>query len=86
MLTVDYDRLGLRAGERLLLFDLGRGVRHAPEAFRRGAQVVPLDRFASELTDVPGTLTAMADAGEAADGAAGQPVAADAVALPFPDG
>ena len=52
--------------------------RHAFEAFRRGAQVVPLDRFASELTDVPGTLTAMADAGEAADGAAGQPVAAGA--------
>jgi SAM-dependent methyltransferase len=39
MLTVDYDRLGLAPGDRLL--DLGCGAgRHAFEALRRGARVV----------------------------------------------
>ena len=42
MLTVDYDRLGLRAGD--LLLDLGCGFgRHAFEGFRRGARVVACD-------------------------------------------
>ncbi len=42
MLTVDYDRLGVRAGE--LLLDLGAGNgRHAYEAFRRGVRVVAAD-------------------------------------------
>src|SRR5260221_547556 len=36
MLTVDYDRLGLRAGDRLLDLGCGGG-RHAFEALRRGA-------------------------------------------------
>ena len=84
MLTVDYDRLGLRAGDRLL--DLGCGAgRHAFEAYRRGARVVALDRFASELADVPGTFSTMAESGGVAAGAAGQGVVADAVSLPFPD-
>ena len=48
MLTVDYDRLGLRAGE--LLLDLGCGFgRHAFEAFRRGARVVACDMAIPEL-------------------------------------
>ena len=39
MLTVDYQRLEVRAGDRLL--DLGCGLgRHAYEALRRGADVV----------------------------------------------
>src|SRR6266436_4110795 len=43
MLTVDYDRLGVRPGERVL--DLGCGAgRHAFEAHRRGALVVEVDR------------------------------------------
>ena len=42
MLTVDFDRLGLVRGERLL--DLGSGGgRHAFEAMRRGARVTALD-------------------------------------------
>ena len=36
MLTVDFDRLDLRAGERLLDMGCGGG-RHAFEAMRRGA-------------------------------------------------
>lgn len=42
MLTVDYDRLGLRPGHRLL--DVGAGAgRHAFEGVRRGAEVVAVD-------------------------------------------
>ena len=42
MITVDYDRLGLRAGEHML--DLGCGFgRHAYEAMRRGASVIACD-------------------------------------------
>ena len=42
MLTVDYDRLGVGSGDRVL--DLGCGFgRHAFEAARRGASVVALD-------------------------------------------
>ncbi len=48
MLTVDYDRLGVRPGDRLL--DLGCGFgRHAFEAARRGAAVVALDAGADEV-------------------------------------
>ncbi len=51
MLTVDYDRLDLRAGERVL--DLGAGAgRHAFEAYRRGARVVAVDLAREELGDV----------------------------------
>ena len=61
MLTVDYDRLGVRAGDRLL--DLGCGAgRHAFEAARRGARVVALDADAVELKDVAGALAGEDDA------------------------
>jgi cyclopropane fatty-acyl-phospholipid synthase-like methyltransferase len=47
VLTADYDRLGLRAGDRLL--DLGCGFgRHAFEALRRGARVVACDMAVPE--------------------------------------
>ena len=85
MLTVDYDRLGLRSGERLLDLGCGGG-RHAFEAARRGAQVVALDAGASEIDQVRAVLAAMAQAGEIA--AAGQAAAlrGDARRLPFADG
>ncbi len=63
MLTVDYDRLGLRFGERVL--DLGCGFgRHAFEAARRGAQVVALDAGATELHGVRAMFLAMLAEGE----------------------
>ena len=59
MLTVDYKRLGVQAGDRVL--DLGCGAgRHAYEAVRRGALVVAYDLDASEVKD---TATVLAEPG-----------------------
>jgi len=77
MLTVDYDRLGVAADERLL--DLGCGAgRHAYEAMRRGATVVALDADDTELKQVAVIMAEVR--GE------GSPVNGDALHLPFPDG
>ena len=84
MLTVDYARLGVRPGDRLL--DLGCGAgRHAFEAARRGAVVVALDADAAEVKDVAAHLSAMADGGEVPAGATGTAVNGHALRLPFPD-
>jgi SAM-dependent methyltransferase len=85
MLTVDYDKLGVRPGDRLL--DLGCGFgRHAFEAARRGASVVALDAGPEEVAQVRGTLGAMVEAGELAADHPATAVQGDALALPFPDG
>lgn len=85
MLTTDYDRLGLRAGD--LLLDLGCGFgRHAYEALRRGARVVACDMSLPELTQVMGTFGAMAAQGEASTEAMATAACGDATMLPFPDG
>ncbi len=86
MLTVDYRRLGVQAGERVL--DLGCGFgRHAYQAARLGAQVVAYDAGADEVRNVQDTFGAMAVAGELdAEGARVGAVQGDALALPFPDG
>jgi SAM-dependent methyltransferase len=84
VLTIDFDRLGVRPGARLL--DLGSGPgRHAFEALRRGARVTCADLRHDDLRRALATLTAMAEAGEAPGGAAFAAVRADALALPFPD-
>ncbi len=87
MLSVDYDRLGLRAGERLLDLGCGGG-RHAYEALRRGARVTALDASEGELSDVSTVMSAMekqdADAGTLSEGS-GAVVCADALAIPFRD-
>ena len=87
MLTVRYERLGLRPGDRVL--DLGCGFgRHAFEAARRGARVVAVDRGDTELKEVANTFSAMIGAGEITGPAAAAAVAvqADGLALPFADG
>jgi cyclopropane fatty-acyl-phospholipid synthase-like methyltransferase len=85
MLTVRYDQLGLRAGDRLLDLGCGGG-RHAFEALRRGAVVTALDLDDAELKDVAILFAAMTEAGEARAGASGTVVNGSAVDLPFPEG
>jgi SAM-dependent methyltransferase len=85
VLTVDFERLGLRAGDRVLDLGCGGG-RHAFEAHRRGAHVVALDRSSGETKDAAEMLAAMRLAGEAPAAALGTAVNGDALALPFADG
>lgn len=85
MLTADYDRLGLRAGDRLL--DLGCGFgRHAFEALRLGARVVACDMALPELSQVLATAGAMRDAGEIGPTLSCSAVNGDGTRLPFTDG
>jgi SAM-dependent methyltransferase len=87
VLTVRYDRLGLRPGDRLL--DLGSGGgRHAFEAMRRGARVVALDAAAGEVEGVLAMMAALhaGDGATVRSGGTGAAVAGDARSLPFPDG
>lgn len=84
MLTVDYKKLGLQPGERLL--DLGCGFgRHTFEALKMGARVVAADLATEELGSVRDLMGAMAAEGEVATGGAGGASCANALALPFPD-
>ncbi len=84
MLTVRYDDLGLRSGDRVLDLGCGGG-RHAFEAARRGGSVVAVDLDLAELKDVRQLFEGMRRAGEPAPGSSGTVVGADALHLPFPD-
>jgi SAM-dependent methyltransferase len=84
LLTVDYGRLRLQAGERLLDIGCGFG-RHTYEAIKRGASVVSCDLGKSELEGVRSIVAAMAANDEMPDGVAFVAVNGDATALPFPD-
>jgi SAM-dependent methyltransferase len=85
MLTVDFERLQLTAGMRLLDLGCGGG-RHAFAAWRAGAVVVALDASFPELVDVRAVAGGMLEAGELPGGAPGGAVRGDALSLPFPDG
>ena len=85
MLTVDFARLPISPGARVL--DLGCGAgRHAFEAARRGAQVIALDTDRKELDQVAAVAAAMDEAGEIPAGASIRTAAGDATAMPFEDG
>jgi SAM-dependent methyltransferase len=85
VLTVDFDRLGVGPGDRVL--DLGCGAgRHAFELYRRGADVVAFDQDATELAEVGAMLAAMELEGEAPGAARAMTVEGDALDLPFADG
>jgi SAM-dependent methyltransferase len=87
LLTLRYEVLDVRPGQRLLDFGCGRG-RHALEALRRGAAVTALDADRAELVEAAGWLVAMmAEDKQTADhGGQGHAVQADGSALPFADG
>ena len=85
MLTVDFARLGLRSGDRLLDLGCGGG-RHAFEAHRRGAHTVAFDRNGGDVKDAAAMLAAMRLEGEAPADALGAAVNGEALSLPFADG
>jgi SAM-dependent methyltransferase len=85
VLTVDFGRLPVGPGRRVL--DLGCGAgRHTFEALRRGALVTATDTDRAELASVRSMVAAMHAAGEVPDGADAACVTGDATAMPFPDG
>ena len=85
MLTANYDRLGLAAGETVL--DLGCGFgRHAYEALRRNAHVVACDLGLDELRQVRSIGAAMRADGELSDQVVLETANGDATMLPFADG
>ncbi len=84
MLTVDFDRLGLAAGD--LVLDMGAGAgRHAFEVYRRGAHIVALDYSLADLKDVSSLFSAMQGAGEVPAGTRAATCNGDGTRLPFPD-
>jgi SAM-dependent methyltransferase len=85
LLTVDFDRLGIGHGTKVIDVGCGAG-RHSFEAFRRGADVVAFDQDAAELNNVDTMFRAMADSGEVPPSAHAETVVGDALALPYPDG
>ncbi len=85
MLTVDYNRLEVRPGERLL--DLGCGFgRHSYEALKRGAEVTACDLGRVEVERVRDLARLLVVGGEVAPGVLAAPVQGDAAGLPFDGG
>jgi SAM-dependent methyltransferase len=84
MLTVDFDRLGVGPGCRVIDVGCGAG-RHSFEAYRRGAEVVAFDQDQAELSTVAEMFGAMELANEVPDRASATTVSGDALSLPFPD-
>lgn len=87
MLTVRFDWLGLRNGQRVLDFGCGGG-RHSFEAMRRGAITTALDADPEEVQRAAAWVRAMLDEDKATaeSGGQGHVVVGDGMALPFPDG
>ena len=84
MLTVRFDRLGIKPGDILLDAGVGFG-RHAFEAARRGARVVALDYAADEVRVTRNTFGAMLEAGEITRDQFVASLQGDATRLPFSD-
>jgi SAM-dependent methyltransferase len=84
VLTLRYEKLGLRPGD--LFLDAGAGFgRHAFQAARLGARVVALDYAADEVLGTQATFGAMIEAGEIAGSDFVGGLRGDATKLPFAD-
>lgn len=84
MLTIRFDRLGVRPGD--LVLDAGAGFgRHAFELARLGANVMALDYSADEVVATRGTFGAMVEAGEIEVERYVAALQGDATRLPFDD-
>lgn len=82
MLTVDYDRLGLRPGD--LMLDIGCGFgRHSYEALRRGATVVSSDMATHELEEINRIVDVMISGDELPEDIVSAACNSDATRLPF---
>ncbi len=85
MLTVDFDRLGVGPGTRVLDIGCGMG-RHSFEAFRRGAQVIAADLDTKALAEVDKMSEAMVEAGQVPPGSALKTAEVDVLDMPFDAG
>ena len=84
MLTIRFNRLGLRPGDKFL--DAGAGFgRHAFEAARQGATVFALDYAAEEVLTTRNTFGAMLEAKQITEKVYGGVLRGDATKLPFED-
>jgi SAM-dependent methyltransferase len=84
VLTIRFDRLGLRPGAMFL--DAGAGFgRHAFEAARQGATVFALDWAQEEVVGTRSTFGAMIEAREIPSATYGGALRGDATRLPFAD-
>lgn len=85
MLTLEFERLGIRSGDVVLDLGCGNG-RHTFEALKRGAHVIAADLKPEVLTHVSGWVAAMYEEGQIPSGTGFVALRADALHLPLPDG
>ena len=84
MLTVDFDRLGVTLGAKVI--DIGAGAgRHSFELYRRGADVIAFDQSAADMAEVATMFAAMELEDQVPAGAKARAEVGDALHLPYAD-
>lgn len=84
MLTVDFDRLAVGPGVKVIDIGAGQG-RHSYEMLRRGAEVIAFDQNEKDMADVAEMFGALAAAGEVPESGVARTEVGDALALPYDD-